>query len=57
MAKQHGSIAHAGRVREKTPKVAKKEKRRKSTHRALKRKKYELNFKDGEKIEKQRKTN
>lgn len=44
MGKQHGTLAKAGKVRKQTPKVAKQEKRRKPTGRALKRIQYKKKF-------------
>ncbi len=44
MGKQHGTLAKAGKVRKQTPKVAKMEKKRKSTGRALKRGQYQKKF-------------
>jgi len=44
MGKVHGSLARAGKVRGQTPKVAKQEKKKKPTGRAMKRIKYNRRF-------------
>lgn len=46
MGKQHGTLAKAGKVKKQTPKVAKMEKKRPLTGRALKRKQYQKRFAD-----------
>ena len=40
----HGSLAHAGKVRDQTPRVAKQEKKKTTTGRAKKRVQYNLCF-------------
>ena len=44
MGKVHGSLARAGKVKNQTPKVAKKEKSKQPRGRALKRLKYNRRF-------------
>jgi small subunit ribosomal protein S30e len=44
MGKQHGTLAKAGKVRKQTPKVAKQQKKRQLTGRALRRGKYQKRF-------------
>lgn len=44
MGKQHGTLAKAGKVKKQTPKVAKVEKKRRITGRALKRKSFQKRF-------------
>ena len=44
MGKQHGTLAKAGKVRKQTPKVAKMDKKRPLTGRALKRTQYQKRF-------------
>lgn len=44
MAKKHGTLAKAGKVKKQTPKVAKQEKKRRPTGRSLKRIQYKKRF-------------